>query len=157
MLLQIGDTENGAKPRFASLAKDQLLETITLEEALNLFRLPRSLGMHEGSEMVVGIGRFGPYVRYAGKFFSLKKGVDDPYSIEAGRAVELIREKGESDRKKVIKDFGEIQLLNGRYGPYITKDKKNYRIPKGTAAEKLTREECAAIIEKAEKTRKSSD
>lgn len=154
---QIGDTENGGKPRFASLAKDQLLETITLEEALNLFRLPRSLGMHEGSEMVVGIGRFGPYVRYAGKFYSLKKGVDDPYSIEAGRAVELIREKGESDKKKVIKDFGEIQLLNGRYGPYITKDKKNYRIPKGTNAEKLTREECAAIIEKAEKTRLSSD
>ncbi|MBN2666440.1 MAG: type I DNA topoisomerase [Bacteroidales bacterium] len=154
---QIGDTDNGGKPRFASLAKDQLLETITLEEALNLFRLPRSLGMHEGSELVVGIGRFGPYVRYAGKFFSLKKGVDDPYTIEAGRAVELIREKGESDRKKVIKDFGEIQLLNGRYGPYITKDKKNYRIPKGTNAEKLTREECAAIIEKAEKTRKSTD
>ena len=154
---QIGDTENGGKPRFASLAKDQLLETITLEEALNLFRLPRSLGMHEGSEMVVGIGRFGPYVRYAGKFFSLKKGVDDPYSIEAERAVEIIREKGESDKKKVIKDFGEIQLLNGRYGPYITKDKKNYRIPKGTNAEKLTREECAAIIEKAEKTRLSSD
>ena len=154
---QIGDTENGGKPRFASLAKDQLLETITLEEALNLFRLPRSLGMHEGSEIVVGIGRFGPYVRYAGKFFSLKKGVDDPYTIEAGRAIELIREKGESDRKKVIKDFGEIQLLNGRYGPYITSDKKNYRIPKGTSAENLTREDCAAIIEKAEKIKKSSD
>ena len=152
-MAQIGETENGGKPRFASLAKDQLLETITLEEALNLFRLPRSLGMHEDSEMVVGIGRFGPYVRHAGKFYSLKKGVDDPYSIEAGRAVELIREKGENDRKKVIKDFGEIQLLNGRYGPYITKDKKNYRIPKGTAAEKLTREECAAIIEKADKTK----
>jgi DNA topoisomerase-1 len=154
---QIGDTENGGKPRFASLAKDQLLETITLEEALNLFRLPRSLGMHEDSALVVGIGRFGPYVRHAGKFYSLKKGVDDPYSIEAGRAVELIREKGESDRKKVIKDFGEIQLLNGRYGPYITKDKKNYRIPKGTAAEKLTREECVAIIEKADKTKLSSN
>ncbi len=164
---QIGDTENGAKPRFASLAKDQLLETITFEEALNLFRLPRSLGMHEGSDMTVGIGRFGPYVRYGGKFFSLKKGVDDPYSITAERAIELIREKGESDKKKVIRDYGDIQILNGRYGPYITKDKKNYRIPRGSDAEKLSKEECTAIIEKTSsktsniektsKTRHSSD
>ena len=86
---QIGETGNDEKPRFASLSKNQLLETITLEEALNLFRLPRSLGEHEGAEMVVGIGRFGPFVRYKGKFFSLKKGVDDPYTITFERAIEI--------------------------------------------------------------------
>ena len=150
---QIGDTESDKKPRFASLARNQLLETITLEEALNLLRLPRSLGMHEGEEMVVGVGKFGPYVRYNGKFYSLKKGLDDPYTITAQRAVELIREKEESDRKKIIKDFGDIQILNGRYGPYITKDKKNYRIPRGDDAEKLTKEECMAIIEKTDKNK----
>jgi DNA topoisomerase-1 len=154
---QIGDAVNGGKPRFASLAKNQLLETITLPEALNLFRLPRSLGMYEGDEMVVGIGKFGPYVRYRSKFYSLKRGVDDPYSVTIQRAAEIIKEKGESDKKKIIRDFGEIRLLNGKYGPYLTKDKKNYRLPKGTDAEKLTREECTVIIEKSEKPKKSSD
>jgi DNA topoisomerase I len=155
-IAQIGESGDGEKPRFASLAKNQLLETITLEEALNLFRLPRSLGNHDGSEIIVGVGKFGPFVRYNGKFFSLKKGVDDPYTISIERAVELIHEKNESDKKKVLKNFGEIMLLNGRYGPYITKDKQNYRLPKGTDAEKLTREECVRIIENSEKTKKSS-
>ena len=93
---QIGDTDNGEKPRFASLTKNQLLETITLEEALNLFRLPRSLGEYDEGEMVVGIGKFGPYIRYKSKFFSLKKGVDDPYTVTIERAVEIINEKNES-------------------------------------------------------------
>jgi DNA topoisomerase-1 len=154
---QIGDSGNGGKPRFASLAKNQLLETITLPEALNLFRLPRSLGMYEGDEMIVGIGKFGPYVRYRSKFYSLKKGVDDPYSVTVERAAEIIREKGESDKKKVMKDFGELRLLNGRYGPYLSKDKKNYRLPKGTQADKLTKEDCIRIIEESEKTKKSTD
>jgi DNA topoisomerase-1 len=154
---QIGDSGNGGKPRFASLAKNQLLETITLTEALNLFRLPRSLGMYEGDEMVVGIGKFGPYVRYRNKFYSLKKGVDDPYSVTIERAAEIIREKGESDKKKVMKDFGEIRLLNGRYGPYLSKEKKNYRLPKGAQADKLTKEDCIRIIEESEKTKKSTD
>jgi DNA topoisomerase-1 len=153
---QIGNSDNGSKPRFASLAKNHLLETITLEEALNLFRLPRSLGMHEGDEMVVGIGKFGPYIRFKGKFFSLKKGVDDPYSVTIERAVEIINEKNEDDKKKVIKDYGDIRVLNGRYGPYLTKDKQNYRLPKGTDAEKLTREDCIKIIEKNDKTKKGS-
>jgi DNA topoisomerase-1 len=113
--------------------------------------------MYEGDEMVVGIGKFGPYVRYRSKFYSLKKGVDDPYSVTIERATEIIREKGESDKKKVVKDFGEIRLLNGRYGPYLTQDKKNYRLPKGTQAEKLTKEDCIRIIEKSEKTKKSTD
>ncbi|HPT20407.1 MAG TPA: type I DNA topoisomerase [Bacteroidales bacterium] len=155
-IAQIGDTENGNKPKFASLSKNQLLETITLDEALNLFRLPRSLGEYEGKEMIVGIGKFGPYVRHNSKFYSLKKGVDDPYEINAQRAIELIVEKNENDKKKVIKDFGDIRLLNGRYGPYITRDKQNYRLPKDTDAEKLTKEDCIRIIENSGKSKKNS-
>jgi DNA topoisomerase I len=153
---QIGDISTTDKPRFASLSKSQLLETITLEEALDLFRLPRSLGEHEGGELVVGVGKFGPYVRYKSKFYSLKRGVDDPYTVTMERALELIAEKNEADSKKVIRDFGEIKVLNGRYGPYLTKEKQNYRLPKGTDAEKLTLEDCIKIIEKTEKTQKSS-
>ncbi len=155
-IAQIGSAEDGNKPRFASLAKNQLIETITMEEALNLFRLPRSLGMHEGEEIVVGAGRFGPYIRYNNKFFSLKKGVDDPYSITFARALELIAEHKENDKKKTIKDFGDILVLNGKYGPYLSKDKKNYRLPKGTDTEKLTKEDCIDIIEKNTKTRNKS-
>jgi DNA topoisomerase-1 len=153
---QIGDSGNGEKPRFASLSKSQLLETITLEEALNLFLLPRSLGEYEGEEMIVGIGKFGPYIRYKGKFFSLKKGADDPYSLTFERAVEVILEKTETDKKKVIRDFGDIKLLNGRYGPYLVRDKLNFRLPKGTDLEKLTKEDCINIIEKSDKTKKSN-
>lgn len=153
---QIGSSENGNKPRYASLTKNQLLETITLEEALNLFRLPRPVGIHDGEEIVAGMGKFGPYIRYKGKFFSLKKGVDDPYSINSERAIEIINEKNEEEKKKVIRDFGDIKILNGRYGPYLTRDKQNYRIPKGADAEKLTKEECINIIEKSEKKKKSS-
>jgi DNA topoisomerase I len=153
---QIGDSGNDEKPRFASLSKNQLLETITLDEALNLFRLPRSLGEYDDGEMVVGIGKFGPYIRFKSKFFSLKKGVDDPYTVTFERAVEIILEKNESDKKKVLKDFGDIMLLNGRYGPYLVKDKQNYRLPKGTDAEKLTKEDCIKIIENSDKTKKSS-
>jgi DNA topoisomerase I len=152
---QIGDTTTTEKPRFASLAKNLLIETITLEEALNLFRLPRSLGEHDGGEMVVGVGKFGPYVRYKSKFYSLKKGIDDPYTITVGRAFELINEKNESDSKKVIRDYDDIKLLNGRYGPYLVKDKNNYRLPKGTVAENLSREDCLKIIEDSDKTKKS--
>jgi DNA topoisomerase I len=151
---QIGDTTTTEKPKFASLSKNQLIETITLAEALNLFRLPRSLGEHEGGEMVVGVGKFGPYVRYKSKFYSLKKGIDDPYTVTAERAFELITEKTESDSKKVIRDYGDVMLLNGRYGPYLVKDKDNYRLPKGTDAEKLSREDCLRIIEGSEKTNK---
>jgi DNA topoisomerase-1 len=153
---QIGNSDNGNKPRFASLTRNQLLETITLEEALDLFRLPRSLGIHEGDEIVVGTGKFGPYVRYKNKFFSLKRGVDDPYNLTFERAVEIIREKNENDKKKVIRDFGDILVLNGKYGPYIAREKQNYRLPKGTDTEKLTKEDCVKIIEKSNKTRKST-
>jgi len=153
---QIGETGNDEKPRFASLSKNQLLETITLEEALNLFRLPRSLGEYDEGEMVVGIGKFGPYIRYKSKFFSLKKGVDDPYTVTSERGIEIILEKNESDKKKVLKDFGDIMLLNGRYGPYLVKDKQNFRLPKGIDAEKLSKDDCIKIIENSDKTKKSS-
>ena len=153
---QIGESGNGTKPRFASLGKNQLLETITLPEALNLFRLPRSLGIYEGEEMIVGTGKFGPYIRYRNKFYSLKKGVDDPYSVTLERALEIVKEKSENDKKKVLKDFGDIRVLNGRFGPYLVMDKENFRIPKGTEADKLTKEDCIRIIEQSKKTRKSS-
>jgi DNA topoisomerase-1 len=153
---QIGNSDNGSKPRFASLNKDQLIETITLEEALNLFRLPRIVGIYEGEEIVAGTGKFGPYIRYKGKFYSLKKDVDDPHSVIVERAVEVINEKNENEKKKIIRDFGDIVLLNGKYGPYLTRDKQNYRLPKGTDTEKLTREECLQIIEKTNKSKKST-
>jgi DNA topoisomerase-1 len=86
----------------------------------------------------------------------LKKGEDDPYTVTFERAVEIILEKNENDKKKVLKDFGDIMLLNGRYGPYLVKDKQNYRLPKGTDAEKLTKEDCIKIIENSDKTKKSS-
>jgi DNA topoisomerase-1 len=152
-VVQIGDSANEDKPKFASLLKNQLIETITLEEALKLFRLPRSLGDQEGEEMVVGIGKFGPYIRHKNKFYSLKKGVDDPYTLTKERALEIMREKTENDKQKILRDFTDIQILNGKYGPYITKDKKNYRIPKGTNAETLTKEECLRIIESNNKTK----
>jgi DNA topoisomerase-1 len=151
---QIGTTEGGNKARFASLHKNQLIETITLEEALQLFNLPRNLGELEENEVIVDTGKYGPYIRHSGKFYSLKKGIDDPYTIDLGRAIEIIREKREAEKQKVIKEFDDILVLNGRYGPYISKDKKNYRLPKGCDPQKLTKEECLDIIEKADKTKK---
>ncbi|MCU0459108.1 MAG: type I DNA topoisomerase [Bacteroidales bacterium] len=152
-VVQLGEASPDQKPRFANLRRDQLLETITLEEALTLFSLPRSIGTFEENEMTAGVGKFGPYVKHAGKFYSLRRGVDDPYTITEERAVELIREKREGEKQKLISEFGDIMVLNGRYGPYIVHDKTNYRIPKGTDPHKLTREECLAIIEKGGKSK----
>jgi len=154
-VVQLGEASPDNKPRFANLRPDQLLETITLEEAMTLFALPRTVGKFEDSEMTVGLGKFGPYVKHAGKFFSLKKGVDDPYTITEERAVELIMGKREGDKLKLISDYGDIKVLNGRYGPYIVKDNNNYRIPKDIDARKLTREECLSIIEKGSPTKRS--
>ncbi len=157
-MAQIGEaTEDGEKPRFASLVRGQHLETITLEEALKLFDLPRDLGLYEEKKVVIGIGRFGPYVRHDGKFASLKKGVDDPYEIGLERAIELIEEKRERDNNKFIKTFEEepdLQVLNGRWGPYISYQKKNYRIPKDVEAASLSLEDCMKLIEDAGKTGK---
>ena len=109
--------------------------------------------------MVVGIGRFGPYVRHDSKFYSLKKGEDDPYTIEKERAIELIQEKREADKKKIIKTFNEekdLKVLNGRWGPYIAYKKKNFKIPKGKKAEELSLEDCMDIINnQADKSKKT--
>lgn len=150
-IAQIGEASDEDKPKFASLLKGQSLETITLEEALDLFRLPRSTGQFEDEELVIGVGKYGPYVRHKSKFYSLDKS-DDPYTIEQGRAIEIITEKRTQDENRNIKQFDEepgLLILNGRYGPYISFNKKNFRIPKSRKPEELTLEECREIIEKA--------
>ena len=150
-IVQIGENGDEEKPKFASLKQGQFIESISLEEALDLFKLPCELGEFENSPMVVGIGRFGPYVRHDNKFASIPK-TDDPYSISAERAIELIEEKRKADAQKFIKVFEEnpeVQVLNGRYGPYIKAGKKNVKIPKGKDPKGLTLEECLELAEKA--------
>ncbi|MDR4988978.1 MAG: type I DNA topoisomerase [Bacteroidales bacterium] len=147
-MIQIGDPDDQDKPRFTSLRKDQSLDTISLDEALDLFKLPRFAGEYEGKEMLIGIGRFGPYIKHDGKFFSIPA-KEDPLSISTERAVELIEEKKASDREKIIRSFDEdpsIQVLKGRWGPYISADKKNYKLPKNTDPETLSFEEVKKII-----------
>lgn len=155
-IAQIGE---GEQARYAGLQKGQLLETITLEEALALFKFPRKLGEYEGKEVSVAIGRFGPYIKHNNAFVSLKKGEDEPGTITLETAIARIEEKRESDRQKQIRVFDNgVQILNGRYGPYICFNKSNYKIPKTLKAEELTLEKCMEIIEKetAQKTKKSS-
>ena len=150
-IAQIGVASDEEKPRFASLLKGQSLETITIEEALELFRLPRDIGKYEDEDMVIGIGKYGPYVRHKSKFYSLDK-TDDPYTIKPERAIEIIQEKRTQEENRNIKQFDEepgLLVLKGRYGPYISFKKKNYRIPKSKKPEELTLEECREIIEKA--------
>ncbi len=158
-LAQLSDPANEEeKPRFASLTRDQHIETITFEEALKLFDLPRELGLFEDKKVVVAIGRFGPYVRHDGKFASLHKDVDDPLTITLERAIELIEEKREKDNKKTIKTFkedAELAVLSGRWGPYIKHQKKNYKIPKDTEAGQLTYEACMELIKEADKSPKN--
>ncbi len=146
-IAQIGDTESDEKPKFAGLRPGQSLETITLEEALKLFDYPRNLGLYEDKEVIVAIGRFGPYVRHDNKFYSVKK-PDDPATISLERAIEIIEEKRMAEKNKVIKTFPQdekVQLLNGRYGAYLVIDKQNYKLPKGTDPKALTLEECYEI------------
>ncbi len=146
-LAQIGENEDAEK-RFANLRKGQRIESISLEEALDLFKLPRSLGEFETKEMVVGIGKFGPYIRHNNEFFSLAK-TDDPMGITSERGIEIIMEKRDANAKKKIQIFDTdpvISILNGRYGPYIAQGKENYKIPKDKTPETLTLEECLEII-----------
>ena len=148
-LAQIGTVEEEEKPVFASLRRDQSIESITFEEALELFKLPRQLGEYEDKVMTVAIGRFGPYIRHDGSFYSLPK-TDDPMDVSTERAIEIIEEKREVERNKVIQTLGEngeIQVLNGRFGPYFTFEKVNYKIfPKGTDPATLTLERCQELI-----------
>jgi DNA topoisomerase-1 len=151
-IAQIGDASDEEKPRFASLRKGQSLETITLQEALDLFKLPRNIGTYENEEVVVGVGRYGPYIRHKSKFCSLGK-EDDPYQIRIERAIEIIEEKRAQEKNRKIKQFDEepeLLILNGRYGPYISYKKKNYRIPRSKDPAALTLEECLKLIEKAD-------
>jgi len=149
-IIQIGaSNEENEKPRYAPLRKDQSIETITLEEALELFKLPRVVGKKDDKELVATIGRFGPYVSYDGKFYSLGKNYD-PLTITLEEAIHVMDEKNSAASNKTIKEFtvddGTIQVLNGRYGPYIAYNKKNYRIPKNTEPQSLTLEQCQEII-----------
>ena len=145
-IAQIGE---GETVRYASLLKSQLMETITLEEALGLFKFPRKIGQYEDKEVSIGIGRFGPYIKHNNAFVSLKKGEDDPGTITLETAIARIEEKRENDRKKLIQAFDNgVQILNGRFGPYISYDKANYKIPKTLKAEELTLEKCMELIEK---------
>ena len=146
---QIGDTESDEKPRFAGLKKDMSIESVTLEEVLKLFDFPRILGEYEGKEIVVAVGRFGPYIRHDNKFYSLAK-TDNPALVEYDRAVEIINEKRQKDLDNIILTFDQdpdMQVLNGRFGPYIAYKKTNYKIPKGTEPSTLTYEQCLAIVE----------
>jgi DNA topoisomerase-1 len=141
-----GDDENN-KPKFASLRKDQRLETITFEEALDLFKLPRIAGEFEGKEMTVAIGRFGPYVRHNSIFVSLKK-EDDPMTVTADRCIELILAKRQAEIDKYIKTFPEnpeVQLLNGRWGPYLVIGDNNFKLPKGIDPKSLSLQDCLDI------------
>ena len=158
-LAQLGETvEGGEKPQFASLRSGQHIETITMEEVLELFKLPRNLGDFEEKPVSVAIGRFGPYIKHDSKFISLEKDVDDPYSIDLERAIILIESKREKDLNAIIKVFEqdpEVKLLNGRWGPYIAFKKNNYKIQKGTDATKLSYEDCVKLIEKQPAPKKS--
>lgn len=150
-MAQIGSADDEDKPRFAGLLKDQSIDTISLEQVLDLFKLPRLLGKHKDKEIVAAIGRFGPYVRYDKTFASIPADADfNVFSISLEKAVELVDKKLESDKAKFIKTFEseEIQILNGRFGPYIKFGKKNFKIPKDKDPKELTLEECKEIIEK---------
>ncbi len=150
-LVQLGSTDSEDKPQFASLLKGQSVADITLEEALKLFELPRTVGEYEGETVTAAIGRFGPYVKYGKMFVSIPKTLT-PQAITIDEAITLIKNKAEADKKRVVKTFAEepeLEILNGPYGVYISYKKKNYKIPKDKDAAALTVDDCKAIIEEA--------
>ena len=154
-VVQIGTAEDQEKPRFAQLPKDKGLNTITLEEALELFKLPRTLGEYNGSDVIIGAGRFGPYVLHNKKYVSLPKD-EDPMSITLETAISLIQEKAQQEQQSHLKVFAEdpkLEVKSGRYGPYLAYDGKNYRLPKAMHAKaaELTLAECMDVINKAKK------
>ena len=141
------DDNGGEKPKFASLRPGQFIENITLEDAIELMKMPRQMGDFEEKPVVVAIGRFGPYVSHDKKFVSIPKG-EDPYTITLDKAIELIQNKRIADANRLIKGFDEnpdIQILNGRFGPYIKAGKKNVKIPKDRDPKDLTLEECVEL------------
>mgnify|MGYP000011427214 FL=1 len=151
--VQIGDTEGEEKPRYASLRTGQMMESISLEDALELFKLPKTLGQFEDKDMVVAIGKFGPYVRHDGAFYSIPKEFD-PHTIEEAKAIEIIQEKRQKDIDKLIKVFDEnpdARIENGRWGPYIKFGKLNIKIPKDKTPESISYAEVLVLAEAAEK------
>ncbi|HPE87555.1 MAG: type I DNA topoisomerase [Bacteroidales bacterium] len=156
-MAQIGEKEDEEKPQFAGLKKGQSIDTISLEEALELFKFPRKLGTYQDYEMTVAIGRFGPYVRHNNNFFSLEK-TDNPATIDTARAIEIIEAKRLKDKQNEICIFdGDpvIKVLNGRYGPYFQIEKENFRIPKTRDPKTLTREECLKMADEQRSTKKT--
>ncbi|HOD27181.1 MAG TPA: type I DNA topoisomerase [Bacteroidales bacterium] len=149
-LVQIGTAEDEEKPLFASLRKEQSMDSINLEEALALFKLPRELGSFEGKSLSVGSGRYGNYIRHGNQFVSLPKEFD-PLEVSLDQAIQLVKDKREEDRKKIILSFEqdpELLVLNGRYGPYISKKGQNYKIPQKTDPATLSYQDCLDLIEK---------
>ena len=145
---QIGTAEDEEKPRFAQVKKEMSIETITLEEALELFKLPRTLGEYEGKNVVVGAGRFGPYIQKNGLYASLPKTMD-PMTVTLEEAIELLQKKQEAEAQKHIKKFEEepeLEILNGRYGPYIAYKGSNYKIPKDIIPQDLNLQACLEIV-----------
>ena len=154
-VVQIGTADDKEKPLFAQLPKEKGMNTITLEEALELFKLPRTVGTYEGSDVVIGAGRFGPYVLHNKKYVSLPKG-EDPMTVTLDNAIELINEKRMQEQKSHLRTFGEddkLEVKSGRFGPYLAYDGTNYRLPKAMHAKaaELTYEECMDIINKSKK------
>jgi DNA topoisomerase-1 len=148
--VQIGTRDDEEKPQFAGLRPGQKMDAVTLADAMELFKLPRTLGQTaEGEPVVANVGRFGPYLKYGSKYVSLKE--DDPYEVTLERALELIRQKKETDANRIISDFGAegLQVLNGRYGPYVTDGRKNARVPKDRDPKSLTLAECRALVAQA--------
>jgi DNA topoisomerase-1 len=156
-VVQMGTAEDKEKPQFAQIPKDKSIETITLEEALALFKLPRVVGQFEGHDVIVSIGKFGPYVRLDNKFYSLSKN-DDPYEVDLDRCIQIIKIKREIEREKerlrqffphLIGHYKELPVYSniGRYGPYLTFQNENFRLPKDIDVEALTLDEAVEIIE----------
>jgi DNA topoisomerase-1 len=154
-VVQIGTADDAEKPQFAQLPAEKSIETLTLEEAMELFKLPRTVGDYEGAPVVIGTGRFGPYILHQKQYTSLPKGTD-PMAVTLDEAVGLINEKRQQESQKHLKTFLEedkLEVLNGRYGPYLAYDGKNYRLPKAMHAKaaELTYDECMKIINKNDK------
>ncbi|HPS62668.1 MAG TPA: type I DNA topoisomerase [Bacteroidales bacterium] len=158
-MVQMGDSDADEKPKFASLNKGQSLETLTLEEALDLFKLPRTLGEFEDSPVVVATGRFGPYIRHHSQFYSLPKAVD-PLAVDLPQAIEIMEAKRKADSQKILAEFNDgdrhIQVINGRFGAYITCNKENYKIPKSRDARSLTLEDVKKIMSETSPTKPKS-
>ncbi len=150
--VQIGHRDDEEKPQFASLRPGQKMDSVTFEDALELFKLPRALGeTEEGEAISTNFGRFGPYVKYGSKFVSLPKDNNDPYTVTLEQALELIAAKKKADAEKLIQDYPDegIQVLNGRWGPYVTDKNKNARVPKDVDAKTLTLEDCVRMLAEA--------